>query len=98
MDISLTCQTCNKIFKSKNTLMRHIKKPHTASNRYECRICNEDFSQKRKLRRHYKRNHEHGNISTKTQFEKEVDTAFERCFEVFDMIVYGNTEKSNNNS
>ncbi|XP_037935731.1 zinc finger protein 664-like [Teleopsis dalmanni] len=53
----LTCDYCNKTYKLKTTLKKHIKNCHDDSNLYKCSQCNEKFQQERALNKHLRTKH-----------------------------------------
>lgn len=56
---TFTCNECNKVLKSKFSLVRHIERGHNAENNsvkldktYSCKECNKVFSKSYNLKRH----------------------------------------------
>ena len=50
------CEKCEKLFKSKGTMLRHFESSHEGK-RYDCNICDFKATQKGYLRKHSKRKH-----------------------------------------
>ena len=58
VDTALKCEICSSIFKTKETLKRHLQTVHEGKKPYKCDICDSSFSEKAKLKAHISIVHE----------------------------------------
>ena len=52
MTSSNTCNKCNKTFKTKNYLLKHLNKKNPCNQKYICENCNKEFTMQYLLNRH----------------------------------------------
>ncbi|XP_075224471.1 uncharacterized protein LOC142326139 isoform X2 [Lycorma delicatula] len=52
-DAPFTCEKCNKTYRERRILMRHIRVVHSSQNMYSCDQCGREFKSMRNLSLHY---------------------------------------------
>ena len=53
-----SCHLCGQVFRSKNSVTKHIKTVHEGRKDYNCHLCNTDFTSESNLKSHIKNIHE----------------------------------------
>ena len=55
--LDVKCQQCDKQFRRKDVLKRHVKTVHSDLMQFSCPVCSQNFSRKDVLTRHVKLQH-----------------------------------------